>query len=70
MSKYPVIKAAEIIQVLNLVGFYKVRQRGSHAHYQKSDGRNTTVPVDKNKDISPILLRKIFGDTDTDMEVI
>lgn len=59
MPKYPVIKASEIIKVLNILGFYEVRQRGSHKQFRNSDGRNTTVPVHKGKDISPILLKQI-----------
>jgi predicted RNA binding protein YcfA (HicA-like mRNA interferase family) len=39
-----------------------VRQRGSHKQFRHADGRATTVPFHKGRDISPILLRKIARD--------
>ena len=68
MPKYPVIKANEIIKVLNILGFYEVRQRGSHKQFHNNDGKNTTVPIHKGKDISPILLKQILKDIDIDLE--
>lgn len=44
------------------LGFIEVRQRGSHKQFRHPDGRGTTVPVHKGRDISPILLRKIAQD--------
>jgi predicted RNA binding protein YcfA (HicA-like mRNA interferase family) len=40
----------------------EVRQKGSHKQYRHSDGRSTTVPFHKGRDISPILLRQIAKD--------
>jgi predicted RNA binding protein YcfA (HicA-like mRNA interferase family) len=40
----------------------QVWQRGSHKQFRHSDGRNTTVPFHKGKDISPVLLRQIAKD--------
>ncbi len=62
MGKYPVLKPEEVVAVLEKLGFVQVRQRGSHKQYRHLDGRSTTVPFHKGRDISPILLRQIARD--------
>jgi predicted RNA binding protein YcfA (HicA-like mRNA interferase family) len=52
----------EVRQVLEKLGFTCVRQSGSHAIYHHSDGRWTTVPIHKGKDLDKGLLRKILKD--------
>ena len=44
------------------LGFVEVRQRGSHKQFRHPDGRCTTVPFHKGRDVSPVLLRKIARD--------
>lgn len=62
MGTLPVLKPTEVISILRKLGFGEVRQRGSHVQFRHSDGRGTTVPVHKGRDISPVLLRKIAQD--------
>ena len=62
MVKIPILKPREIVCRLEELGFKKIRQRGSHKQYRHPDGRCTTVPFHKGRDISPILLRKIAKD--------
>jgi len=62
MSKPPVLKAREVIAILNKLGFTETRQRGSHKQYRHPDGRSTTVPFYTGRDISPLLLRQIARD--------
>jgi predicted RNA binding protein YcfA (HicA-like mRNA interferase family) len=62
MGSIPVLKPKEVEKVLKSLGFVEVRQRGSHKQYRHSDGRLTTVPFHKGRDISPTLLRKIVSD--------
>ncbi len=62
-KKYPVLKAKEVIAILERLGFVEVRQRGSHKQYRHPDGRGTTVPVHPGRDISPLLVRQIAKDT-------
>jgi predicted RNA binding protein YcfA (HicA-like mRNA interferase family) len=50
------------------LGFAEVRQRGSHKQFKHPDGRMTTVPFHKGRDISPSLLRKIASDIDMTLE--
>lgn len=62
MSSVPVLKARETIGILVALGFEEVRQRGSHKRFRHPDGRSTTVPVHKGRDLSPVLLRRIARD--------
>lgn len=62
MGKLPVLKPHEVVSILKRLGFVMIRQRGSHKQYRHSDGRGTTVPFHKGRDISPILLKKIAED--------
>ena len=58
----PVLKPREIVRLLEKLGFGEVRQRGSHKQFRHPDGRATTVPFHKGRDVSPILLRQITKD--------
>jgi predicted RNA binding protein YcfA (HicA-like mRNA interferase family) len=64
MPGVPVLKPREVIAILNALGFIEVRQRGSHKQFRHPDGRATTVPDHRGRDISPILLRQIAKDID------
>lgn len=62
MGKVPVLKPAEVVSILSKLGFVEARQRGSHKQFRHQDGRGTTVPFHKGRDISPVLFRKIAED--------
>jgi predicted RNA binding protein YcfA (HicA-like mRNA interferase family) len=68
MPKYPVLKATEIIKILNILGFVEVRQKGSHKQFKNNQGKSTTIPYHTKRDISPILLKQILKDIDTELE--
>jgi predicted RNA binding protein YcfA (HicA-like mRNA interferase family) len=68
-SKLPILKPEELIKLLEKIGFSCTRKsKGSHFRYKHPDGRKTTVPVHKGKDISRGLLRKILRDVDISVE--
>jgi predicted RNA binding protein YcfA (HicA-like mRNA interferase family) len=58
----PVLKPHEVVRILETLGFVEVRQRGAHKQFRHPDGRGTTVPFHKGRDIAPPLLRKIARD--------
>jgi predicted RNA binding protein YcfA (HicA-like mRNA interferase family) len=60
--RLPVLKPREVVAILDRLGFAQIRQRGSHRQFKHPDGRQTTVPDHKGRDISPILLRVIAKD--------
>jgi predicted RNA binding protein YcfA (HicA-like mRNA interferase family) len=55
----PILKPREVVAILQALGFVEVRQRGAHKQFRHPDGRGTTVPFHKGRDIAPPLLRKI-----------
>ncbi len=59
-NRLPQLKARDIIRALKELGFYEVRQKGSHRCFKHQDGRFTLVPVHKGEDISRGLLRQIL----------
>lgn len=62
MVPLPMMKPRQVIAVIERIGFVEVRQRGSHKQFRHPDGRVTTVPDHRGRDISPNLLRKILED--------
>lgn len=68
MSNIPVLKPQEVVRILENLGFIEVRQKGSHKQFRHEDGRATTVPFHKGRDISPRLLRQIASDLNLTVE--
>lgn len=68
MGNIPVLKPAEVVAILQKIGFVEVRQRGSHKQFRHLDGRATTVPFHQGRDISPILFRQIASDINLSVE--
>lgn len=68
MSNIPVLKPSEVVRILENLEFVEVRQKSSHKQFRHLDGRGTTVPFHKGRDISPTLLRKIASDIGLSIE--
>ena len=62
MGSIPVLRPGEVCRRLEAIGFVAVRQRGSHVQYRHADGRGTTGPLHKGRDLAPPLLRQIAKD--------
>lgn len=58
MPKLPALKAREVIRLLEDVGFYEVRQRGSHLQLKRGN-LLVTIPVHSG-DLHPGTLRSII----------
>jgi len=56
------VSARTMEQVLRRLGFARTRQRGSHVFYRHPDGRTTTVPHHRGRDLSVPLIRAILAD--------
>ena len=64
-EKLPILKPEQLIKALEKMGFFCSRKsKGSHFRHRHENGRKTTVPVHKGKDIGRGLLRKILKDVD------
>ncbi|MFB6276687.1 MAG: type II toxin-antitoxin system HicA family toxin [Halothece sp.] len=68
MTQIPTLKPQEVVRTLENLGFVEVRQKGSHKQFRHEDGRSTTVPFHKGRDISPRLLRQIINDINVTVE--
>ncbi len=65
----PLLKPRELVRALERMGFRLLRKsKGSHWQFEHPDGRRTTIPVHKGRDIGPGLLRKILRDVEIDPE--
>jgi len=62
VSKLTPAKPEDVIKNLEKLGFKRIRQNGSHAIFYHPDGRWTTVPIHKGKDIAKGTLHKILKD--------
>jgi predicted RNA binding protein YcfA (HicA-like mRNA interferase family) len=56
------VDARVMERVLQNLGFARVRQKGSHVFYRHADGRTTTVPHHKGRDLAVPLVRAILAD--------
>ncbi|MGH7144404.1 MAG: type II toxin-antitoxin system HicA family toxin [Planctomycetota bacterium] len=56
-SGLPRVKPRELVRALGKMGFVCTRKsKGSHWQFAHPDGRRTTVPMHKGRDIGPGLL--------------
>lgn len=68
MSRLPIVNHRILERTLRRLGFEAVRQKGSHVFYRHSDGRTTTVPRHKGRDIARPLLREILREIEVTPE--
>jgi predicted RNA binding protein YcfA (HicA-like mRNA interferase family) len=68
LSKLQLIDAQTMEKLLFLLGFKKVRQKGSHAFYRHPDGRTTTVPHHKGRVLARPLIREILQDIEISVD--
>ena len=45
MSKLKITTSIQICKMIEGLGFYLLRQKGSHRFYKHTDGRTTVVPI-------------------------
>ena len=64
MSKLPLVDAKTFEKLLLSMGFEIKRQKGSHVFYRHPDGRYTTLPHHKGRDIGRSLIREILRQID------
>ncbi len=68
MSRLPIIDAKRFEKLLIGLGFRVVRQKGSHVFYRHPDGRYTTLPHHKGRDLSRPLIRAVLKEVKLDVE--
>lgn len=60
MSQLPILSGREILKALASLGYYPIRQRGSHVRLDAPAMRSITIPLYST--VSRGLLRKILRD--------
>jgi len=59
MTRLPIVDFRTMEKFLRRLGFERVRQKGSHVFYRHPDGRTTTVPYHRGRDLARPLIREI-----------
>lgn len=62
MPSVPVVRGDRVVAALEKAGFKVARVAGSHHIMRHPDGRGTTVPVHRGRDIAKGTLRGILAD--------
>lgn len=68
MTKLPIVSPQEMEKILRLLGFQKIRQRGSHAYFSHADSRATVIPMHKGEDLGRGIIRSILNDVEISRE--
>lgn len=66
-SKYPVLPPKDIIKVLNLLGFYKISQKGSHAKFKNLKTGNVCI-IPMHNEIAKGTLKSILEQANIELE--
>jgi predicted RNA binding protein YcfA (HicA-like mRNA interferase family) len=68
MSNLPSVTAKDFIKVIEKLGFYFDRQKGSHAIYKDNQGNRVVVPIHAGKDLKQGTLLGMIKDVGIDKE--
>ncbi len=68
MSKLISISGRKMCKIVEILGFKKVHQVGSHVRYVHQDGRKTVVPVHGDEELGKGLLNAILKQIDFSRE--
>lgn len=68
MPRLPRVTAAQIIRILERIGFVLVRQSGSHKIYRNTTGQRVTVPFHAGRILHPKTLQSILREADLSVD--
>ncbi|HEY5272592.1 MAG TPA: type II toxin-antitoxin system HicA family toxin [Acidimicrobiales bacterium] len=68
MPELPAVPGQRVVQALEKAGFARARIAGSHYVMRHPDGRGTTVPVHRGRDVAKGTLRSILADAQLSIE--
>jgi len=60
MTRLPIVDFKTMEKILLKLGFKNTRSKGAHFFYRHIDGRTTTLPNHKGRDLSRHLTREIL----------
>jgi len=68
LSKLQIVDAKTMEKLLLLLGFERVRQKGSHVFYRHPDGRTTTIPHHKGRVLARPLIKEILKEIEVTID--
>ena len=68
MSKLQIVDAKTMERLLFLLGFERVRQKGSHVFYRHPNGRSTTIPHHKGRVLARPLIKEILKEIEVTID--
>jgi predicted RNA binding protein YcfA (HicA-like mRNA interferase family) len=68
VSNFPSVQAKDFIKVIEKLGFYLERQKGSHAIYKDNQGNRVVVPIHSGKELKQGTLLGMIKDIGIDKE--
>ena len=68
MSKLQIVDAKTMERLLLLLGFERVRQKGSHVFYRHPNGRTTTIPHHKGRVLARPLIKEILKEIEVTVD--
>ncbi|MDJ0597384.1 MAG: type II toxin-antitoxin system HicA family toxin [Crocosphaera sp.] len=66
MSNFPSVNAKDFIKVIEKLGFFLDRQKGSHAIYKNNHGNRVVVPIHSGKNLKQGTLMGMIQDIGID----
>jgi predicted RNA binding protein YcfA (HicA-like mRNA interferase family) len=60
VSRLLPVSGREMCKILEMIGFQKIHQVGSHVRYAHPDSRKTVVPVHGNEELGTGLIKEIL----------
>jgi len=69
MSRLLPVSGREMCKILEIIGFQKIHQVGSHVRYAHPDGRKTVVPVHGNEELGIGLIKEILKQSRISREI-
>jgi predicted RNA binding protein YcfA (HicA-like mRNA interferase family) len=64
MTRLPMVNFGNMQKLLLNLGFKAIRQKGTHVFYRHPDGRTTTLPKHRGRDLARPLIREILREID------
>ena len=68
MTKLPVVPFRNLAKIAESLGFVRVRRKGSHVVFRRTDGRVTVIPDHGSADIQRPLIRQILRDMELSVD--
>jgi predicted RNA binding protein YcfA (HicA-like mRNA interferase family) len=68
MSRLPILTFKEFSKILSKLGYFEVRQKGSHVIFENTKGNTITVPKHPGKTLGKGLMRKYIYDLNMSVE--